>query len=108
MRIAHILKSLFASFLILAFVACAPSAKHEGTGEFIDDALITTKVKAALVADPVVKASEVKVKTYKDVVQLSGFVDSPDAVRRATEVARNVNGVREVINDLVVKDAVAK
>ena len=103
MRFAHILKTLFASIMILALVACAPTAKREGTGEYIDDSVITTKVKAALAADPDVKATEVKVKTFKGVVQLSGFVSSPDSVRKAIEIARKVDGVRDVKNDMEVK-----
>ena len=103
MRFAHILKALFASFMILAMVACAPTAKKEGTGEYIDDSVITTKVKAALVADPDVKATEVKVKTFKGVVQLSGFVSSPEAARKAVEIARKVDGVQEVKNDMEIK-----
>jgi osmotically-inducible protein OsmY len=108
MRIAHFLKSLFASFLILSLVACAPTSTREGTGEFVDDALITTKVKAALAADPDVKATEVKVKTFKGVVQLSGFVSSPEAANKAVSIARGVNGVRDVKNDMEIKTEVAK
>jgi osmotically-inducible protein OsmY len=103
MRIAPTLKTLFASIMILALVACAPTAKREGTGEYIDDAMITTKVKAALAADPDVKATEVKVETFKGDVQLSGFVSSPESVQKAIEIARNVKGVRGVKNDMVVK-----
>lgn len=103
MRLAHFLKSLFASLLILSLVACAPTAKREGTGEYIDDALITTKVKAALAADPNVKATEVNVETFKGAVQLSGFVSSPEAINKAVEIARGVQGVRGVKNNMVVK-----
>lgn len=103
MRIAHTLKTLFATFLVLALVACAPTAKREGTGEYIDDAVITTKVKAALAADPDVKATEVKVETFKGMVQLSGFVASPTSIQKAIDIARGVNGVRGVKNDMVVK-----
>jgi osmotically-inducible protein OsmY len=103
MRFAHILKILFAGLMALAMVACAPTEKRESTGEYIDDALITTKVKAALAADPDVKATEVKVTTYRGVVQLSGFVSSPEAARKAVEIARKVEGVREVKNDMVIR-----
>ena len=103
MRLAHFLKSLFASLLILSLVACAPTAKREGTGEYIDDALITTKVKAALAADPDVKATEVKVETFKGMVQLSGFVSSRESVQKAIDLSRGVAGVRGVKNDMVVK-----
>lgn len=103
MRLAHFLKSIFASLLILSLVACAPTAKREGTGEYIDDALITTKVKAALAADPDVKATEVKVETFKGMVQLSGFVSSRESVQKAIDLSRGVAGVRGVKNDMVVK-----
>jgi osmotically-inducible protein OsmY len=103
MRLAHFLKSLLASILILAMVACAPTAKREGAGEYVDDALITTKVKAALAADPNVKATEVNVETFKGMVQLSGFVSERDSIQKAIDVARGVNGVRGVKNDMVVK-----
>lgn len=103
MRLAHFLKSLLASFLILALVACAPTAKREGTGEYIDDTLITTKVKAALAADPNVKATEVNVETFKGMVQLSGFVSTKESIQKAIEIARGVSGVRGVKNDMTVK-----
>jgi osmotically-inducible protein OsmY len=103
MRLATFLKSLFASILILAMVACAPTAKREGTGEYMDDALVTTKVKAALAADPNVKATEVKVETFKGMVQLSGFVSSKESIQKAIDIARGVGGVRGVKNDMVVK-----
>ncbi|MET0857147.1 MAG: BON domain-containing protein [Telluria sp.] len=108
MRIAQFLKSLFASFLILSLVACAPTATSEGTGEYVDDSVITTKVKAALASDPDVKATEVNVETFKGVVQLSGFVSSPEAAQKAVSLTRAVQGVREVKNNTVVKTAVAK
>jgi osmotically-inducible protein OsmY len=103
MTVAHYLKFVLSSLMIMTLVACAPTAKREGTGEYIDDAVITTKVKAALAADPMVKATEVKVTTYKGIVELSGFVDSPQSVQRAVEIARHVEGVREVRNALVVR-----
>ena len=103
MRLAHFLKSLFASLLILALVACAPTAKREGAGEYVDDALITTKVKAALAADPNVKATEVNVETFKGMVQLSGFVSSKESIQKAIDLARGVTGVKGVKNDMTVK-----
>ena len=103
MRLAHFIKALFASLYLLTVVACAPTPQREGTGEYIDDAMITTKVKAALAADPNVKATEVKVETFKGTVQLSGFVSTPEARRRAIELARATNGVRSVKDDMVIK-----
>ncbi|MEO7497059.1 MAG: BON domain-containing protein [Massilia sp.] len=103
MRFFHYIKTILASILIVSLVACAPTAKREGTGEYVDDTLITTKVKAALAADPDVKATEVKVETFKGTVQLSGFVNSRESVQRAVDIARRVNGVHDVKNDMVVK-----
>lgn len=89
--------------MIAVFVGCASTPKEAGTGEYIDDRVITTKVKAALVEDPVTKAYQINVTTFKGEVQLSGFVDSAQAVAKAGEVARGVNGVKSVKNNLTVK-----
>lgn len=91
--------------LVLAILsACAPSATHRGTGEYIDDAAITTRVKSAFAADPQVKATEVQVETYKGTVQLSGFVDSSESAARAAQLARDIPGVRQVQNSMVIKE----
>ena len=82
---------------------CAGTATRESTGEYIDDASITTKVKAAFVKDPVVKALQVNVDTFKGVVQLSGFVDTAEQKSRAEQVARGINGVGNVKNNISVK-----
>lgn len=103
MKLAHRFTSLLPSVLILLLVACAPTATREGTGEYIDDSMITAKVKAALAADPDVKATEVNVETFKGTVQLSGFVSSREAERRAIEVARKVKGVKTVKDDMAIK-----
>jgi hypothetical protein len=79
------------------------SRTHESTGEYVDDSAITAKVKAAILEDPELKTLQISVKTFKGVVQLSGFVDSKEMVARAGEVAGQVSGVREVKNDLIVK-----
>ncbi len=103
MRSTHFVKALFASLCLLTLISCAPTPQREGTGEYIDDAMITTKVKAALAADPNVKATEVKVETFKGTVQLSGFVSNQEARRRAVELARSTNGVRNVKDDMLIK-----
>ena len=87
----------------VAVSACSSTPKQESTGEYIDSAAIITKVKAELIRDPVTKAGQISVETFKDTVQLSGFVDSAAAKSRAEQIARNVQGVRGVRNDLVVK-----
>ena len=87
----------------VAFLGCTPSKNTESAGEFIDDSVITTKVKAAVLEEPSLKSLQISVKSYKGVVQLSGFVDSAQAVKRAGEVASRVGGVSGVRNDLIVK-----
>ena len=103
MRIARSLSAILSGLTIAALVACAPTAKREGTGEYIDDALITGKVKAALVADPELKATEINVETYKGTVQLSGFVAMPEHIPKAVQLARDVEGVKGVKNDIAIK-----
>ena len=99
MSIHHLMLML----LIASFVACASTSKQSGTGEYVDDSVITTKVKAELAADDFLKSFEISVETYKGVVQLSGFVDSQMAVDKAGQIARGVPGVTKVKNNLNVK-----
>lgn len=87
-------------------VACSPSPTRQSTGEYIDDATITTRVKVAFADDPVVKVSQVSVETFRGVVQLSGFVDTQAEAQRAVELARGVAGVKSVKNDIRVKPQV--
>jgi osmotically-inducible protein OsmY len=89
--------------LIAAFVACASTPKQESTGEYVDDSVITTKVKSLLAADDFLKSFQISVETYKGTVQLSGFVGSQQAVDKAGEIAHSVKGVTSVKNDLIVK-----
>lgn len=96
-------QSVLAGSLLVSLAACAPTPTREGTGEYIDDAAITTKVKAAFAGDPTVKATEVKVETFKGTVQLSGFVQSRESSDRAAQIAREVKGVKSVKNDIVIK-----
>ena len=99
--------NLFAPFLILvllvSFLGCASTSTQEGTGEYVDDSVITTKVKAAVFTDASLKSSEINVETFKGVVQLSGFVNSQADIDRAVEVARGVKGVTSVKDDMRVK-----
>ena len=103
MNIARSFGAVLSSLLVVALVACAPTAKHEGTGEYVDDSLITGKVKAALVADPELKATEINVETYKGTVQLSGFVAAPESIPKAVQLARGIEGVKAVKNDIALK-----
>jgi osmotically-inducible protein OsmY len=89
--------------LIATFVACASTPKQEGTGEYVDNSVITTKVKSLLAADDFLKSFEIGVETYKGIVQLSGFVDSQKAIDKAGQIARSVEGVKSVKNNLRLK-----
>jgi BON domain len=89
--------------LIATLVACASTSKQEGAGEYVDDSVITTKVKSMLGADDFLKSFEITVETYKGTVQLSGFVDSQKAIDKAGEIASGVKGVKSVKNNLNVK-----
>ena len=84
-------------------LGCASTATKEGTGEYVDDTVITTKVKAAIFNEPTLKSAEINVETFKGVVQLSGFVSSQANINRAAELARSVGGVTSVKNDMRVK-----
>jgi osmotically-inducible protein OsmY len=103
MKITQRLLAVFAAFMVFALAGCAPTSTREGTGEYIDDTLITSKIKAAFAADPTVKATEVKVETFKGTVQLSGFVESRESAQKAVQIARQVKGVTEVRNNTVIK-----
>jgi osmotically-inducible protein OsmY len=89
--------------LVATFAACASTRTHESTGEYVDDSTITTKVKALLAEDNFLKSFQISVETFKGRVQLSGFVDSKESVRRAGEIARSVKGVTSVANNLIAK-----
>jgi len=89
--------------LIATFSACASTRTHESTGEYVDDSVITTKVKSLLAEDDFFKSFQISVETYKGIVQLSGFVNSRQAVNKASEIVRTVQGVKSVKNDLIVK-----
>jgi osmotically-inducible protein OsmY len=94
--------------LVLAIVlasawGCGSTSKTEGTGEYVDDSVITAKVKAAILNDSSLKVNEINVETFKGVVQLSGFVRSQTDIDKAVQVARGVAGVKSVKNDMRVK-----
>ena len=89
--------------LITAFVGCASTPTRESSGQYVDDSVITTKVKAAIFNDPALKVFQINVETFKGEVQLSGFVDSAQSAAKAGEVARSVKGVVSVKNNLIVK-----
>jgi osmotically-inducible protein OsmY len=94
--------------LVIAMVlasawGCGSTAKTEGTGEYVDDSVITAKVKTAIFNDPTLKVNEINVETFKGVVQLSGFVRSQADMNKAVQVARGIAGVKSVKNDMRIK-----
>ncbi|MEE4252721.1 MAG: BON domain-containing protein [Desulfuromusa sp.] len=102
-KVNRIMTILACLLLIAAFAGCAPTSKRESTGQYIDNSVITSKVKAAIFKEPTLKTLQINVESFKGEVQLSGFVDSSQNVTKAGEVARGVEGVVSVKNDLVVK-----
>lgn len=94
---------LMFSLIALSLSGCAGSYQAESTGQFIDNSAVTVKVKQALLSDEQVKSLPIKVKTYKGVVQLSGFVDSQMQAERAAQIASQVAGVTLVKNHLLIK-----
>jgi hyperosmotically inducible protein len=99
-------KFITAVFLAVSLgtvIGCASTSTQEGTGEYVDDAVITTKVKAAIFNEPTLKSTEINVETFKGVVQLSGFVNSQADINKAVEVTRSVKGVTSVKNYMRLK-----
>lgn len=103
MTILKRISTIFLAIVLFSMLGCASTGKQEGTGEYIDDTVITTKVKAAIFNEPALKSTEINVETYKGAVQLSGFVSSEASIKKAVEVARSVKGVTSVKNDMRVK-----
>jgi osmotically-inducible protein OsmY len=95
--------AFFVALAFLVAVGCASTPKQEGTAEYIDDTVLTTKVKAAILNDPSLSSAEINVETFKGEVQLSGFVNSRADISKAVEVARDVIGVQSVKNDMRLK-----
>jgi osmotically-inducible protein OsmY len=89
--------------LIATFTACASTRTHESTGEFVDDSVITTKVKSMLAEDDFLRSFQISVESFKGTVQLSGFVNSQKAVDKAGDIVKSVKGVKSIKNNLTVK-----
>ena len=103
MKNLKIVSALIAALMLTTVVGCASSAKQESAGQYVDDTVITTSVKAAILNEPTLKVAEINVETFKGVVQLSGFVRSQDNITTAINVTRGVNGVKSVKNDMRLK-----
>ena len=102
----HLIRFLSAFILALTLLTaagCASTQTQEGTGEYVDDSVVTTKVKAAILNEPSLSSAEINVETFKGVVQLSGFVNSRADITKAVEIARGVKGVNSVKNDMRLK-----
>ncbi len=97
------ISALFAAVMLTTVLGCASTARQEGIGEYVDDSVITTKVKTAIFNDSSLKSAEINVETFKGTVQLSGFVRSQSNMLRAVDVARAVGGVKSVKNDMLLK-----
>jgi osmotically-inducible protein OsmY len=95
--------AVFLAILVASLVGCASTATQEGTGEYIDNAVITTKVKTAIFNEPTLKSFEINVETFKGAVQLSGFVNSQADIDKAVEIVQKVKGVKSVKNDMQLK-----
>jgi osmotically-inducible protein OsmY len=102
----HLIRFCSAFFLALTLLSasgCASTQKQEGTGEYVDDSVITSRVKAAILQEPNLNSAEINVETFKGVVQLSGFVASRADINKAVEVTRSISGVSSVKNDMRLK-----
>ncbi|MDB5823389.1 MAG: transporter [Herminiimonas sp.] len=103
MKNLKLVSTLLAALMLTAVVGCASTRTQESTGQYVNDSAITTSVKAAILKEPSLKVAEINVETFKGVVQLSGFVRSNENIATAVSVARGVNGVQSVRNDMRVK-----
>ncbi len=99
----HILQNAILATVLAATVGCTSTPTQEGTGEYLDDTWITTRIKAALFNESTLKATEINVETFKGQVQLSGFVNSSRDISKAIEIARSTKGVKSVKNDMRIK-----
>ena len=98
-----LITAVFLAVSLGSVVGCASTSTKEGTGEYVDDSVITTKVKAAIFNEPTLKSAEINVETFKGAVQLSGFVNSQADINKAVEVTRSVKGVTSVKNNMRLK-----
>jgi osmotically-inducible protein OsmY len=101
--IARKLAMIASALLMVTVLGCASTRTQEASGEYVDDTVITGKVKSAIFNEPSLKSAEINVETFKGVVQLSGFVSSPAAENTAVALARGVGGVKSVKNDMRLK-----
>lgn len=103
MKLSTRLTTLISTVMLTSLLGCASTDTQKSTGEYIDDTVITTKVKAAIFDDATLKSTEISVKTFKGTVQMSGFVNSQADIDKAADIARGVKGVVDVKNDMRLK-----
>jgi osmotically-inducible protein OsmY len=92
--------AVFTAAVLVSALGCASTSSQESTGEYVDDTVITTRVKTAILNEPSLKVLQINVETYKNVVQLSGFVPTSSDMDKAVDLARGVKGVSSVKNDM--------
>lgn len=102
-HLTRLLSAFIIGLALITAAGCASTQKQEGTGEYVDDTVTTSKVKAAILNEPGLSSAEINVETFKGAVQLSGFVNSKGDIAKAAEVARGVGGVKSVKNDMRLK-----
>lgn len=102
-KLHNVTRILIFVVAMATLLGCAATRTSQSTGQQVDDSVITTKVKAAIFDEPTLKTLQISVETFKGEVQLSGFVNSTASVQKAGEVARGIDGVVSVKNDLIVK-----
>jgi hyperosmotically inducible protein len=103
MKLSHVVLASAAALAVVQITGCAVARDQQTVGSFIDDATLTTRVKASFAKDPVVAATSINVETLKGTVQLSGFAKSDAERSTAERLARNTEGVKSVRNDIVVR-----
>jgi len=102
-KFSKVLSAAFLAVTLVSVVGCASTSTQEGAGEYVDDSVITAKVKAEIFNEPTLKSAEINVETFKGVVQMSGFVNSQADINKAVSLARSVKGVVSVKNDMRLK-----
>lgn len=103
MKLLKRISVLFSMLALVTTMGCAATADRQGTAEYVDDSVITTKVKSAIFNEPTLKSAEINVETFKGIVQLSGFLSTRANIVKAVEVTRSVNGVKSVKDDMRLK-----
>ena len=97
------LSAVFISALLVSALGCATQSEPQSPGAYMGDSWVTTQVKNKILNEPSLKVTQINVETYQSVVQLSGFVDNAASRTKAAEIARSVQGVKTVKNNLELR-----